>query len=78
MPDSFIDKVDKAIVNFVWTNKTPKIKSLTMVSEIANAGMKRPNIQYMVRSQKTILVQRYCVKTVDGKTGLEAYDYTGG
>ena len=40
VPDSFIDKVDTAIVNFVWTNKTYNIKSSTMVSEIANGGMK--------------------------------------
>ncbi len=58
VPDSFIDKVDKAIVNFVWSNKTPKIKSSTMVSEIANGGMKMPNFQYMIRSQKIMWVQR--------------------
>ncbi len=58
VPDSFVDKVDKAIVNFVWTNKTPKLKSSTIVSEMANGDMKMSNLQYMIRSQEIMWVQR--------------------
>ena len=63
---SFIDKVNKAIVDFVWNKKTPKIKISTMISSTENGAKKMPCFKTMVKTQKVMWVQRHSIKS-DGE-----------
>ncbi len=42
VPDTFIDKVEHDILNFIWNGKPPKVKTSTMISDISDGGLKMP------------------------------------
>ena len=58
VPDNFIKDVDKEIIKFVWNNKIPKIKTSTMINDIANGGLKLPDFKSMINCQKIMWVKR--------------------
>ena len=58
VPDAFIDKVDKDIQNFVWSNKPPKVKNATMIGDIEQGGLKMPSFRNIVKSHKIMWIKR--------------------
>jgi hypothetical protein len=66
VPDAFIEKVDNDIVNFVWNNKPPKVKTSTMIADIEDGGLKMPRFSVMVQSQKILWIKRWLLQ--DEKT----------
>jgi hypothetical protein len=73
---SFIEKVDKEILKFVWNNKPPKIKTTTIISDIEYGGLKMPNFETIVSTQKIMWVKRVLDNT-EGKWKALAIELMG-
>ena len=58
VPDSFIQKIDKDMVNFLWSGKPSKIKQDTIIADIRSGGLKMPHFHTMIKSQKIMWIKR--------------------
>ena len=50
-PNHTLQEIHKMIVNFIWNNKTPKVKFQTMIGDFGDGGLKLPDI-YVVTELK--------------------------
>jgi hypothetical protein len=57
-PAEFIQKVEKEISKFVWSNKPPKIRNVTMIGSIDSGGIKMPCFATMIKTQKSMWIKR--------------------
>ncbi len=45
VPDTFIDKVEQGILNFIWNGKPPNIKTSPMISDIPDGVLECPTLE---------------------------------
>ena len=57
-PQWFVVKAQKLIENFLWDGKPPKIKNATMQNTEECGGLKFPNIEILVKTQKIAWIKR--------------------
>jgi hypothetical protein len=57
-PPHITKKVNAILYNFLW-NGTEKVKRLTMISDIANGGLKMPHLESIFETEKIIWIKRY-------------------
>ena len=54
-----IQKIKEIMANFIWDDKTPKVKHSAMIAEYEHGGLKYPNIDALLNAQKIMWVKRY-------------------
>ena len=57
-PEWFVNKIQKLILDFLWDGKPPKIKNVTMMNTVDKGGLRIPNIEMLVKSQKIAWIKR--------------------
>jgi len=57
-PPHIIKKANAILYSFLW-NGTEKVKRLTMISDIANGGLKMPHLESIIETEKIIWIKRY-------------------
>ena len=57
-PLSFLDKVKKEIVKFVWADRKPKLAYYVLISRTEKGGICLPDINSRVQTQKIMLIKR--------------------
>ena len=58
IPDDFIKSVNKQIVEFIWSQKNPKIKKTTMIGEKKGGGLGMPDFDIINKSLKAAWAKR--------------------
>lgn len=58
-PLTFIKEVEKAIYNFIWCDRTEKVKRTTMINNFCEGGLKVTHIESFAKSLKCSWVRRY-------------------
>ena len=61
IPDDFIKRVNKRIVEFIWSQKNPKIKRTTMIGEKKEGGLEMPDFDLINKSLKAAWAKRLSV-----------------
>ena len=62
-PFWFVNRVQQIINTFLWNNKPPKIKNKVITNTAEMGGLKFPNIDILVKSQKIAWVKRIITNT---------------
>ena len=57
-PDSFISESSDLLYNFIWSNKPPKIKKHTIISDIEEGGLRMPHFPTIVQTSKIMWVKK--------------------
>ncbi len=57
-PEWFTEKVQNEINDFIWNEKTPKIKYSTAIAKTCDGGLKVPDIHTYILAQKAIWARR--------------------
>ena len=50
VPSTYVERVQKEIQSFVWNNKIPKIKTTTLIADVARGGLKMPHFESSLKS----------------------------
>ena len=58
IPESTIERIDKMLFNFLWDNKTPKIKKLTTIAAIEDGGLGMIDVHEVHRAAKCGWIKR--------------------
>ena len=58
IPDNIIERIDKMLFNFLWDNKTAKIKKLTMIAPIEDGGLGMIDVHEVHRAAKCGWIKR--------------------
>ena len=67
-PKYILDRLQKAILNFMWDNKPPRIKFETIIAKTDQGGLKLPDIIAFHNAQKYLGLKEYIViKMENGK-----------
>ena len=61
IPDDLIKSVNKQIVDFIWSQKNPKIKKTTMIGEKKEGGLGMPDFDIINKSLKASWAKRFSV-----------------
>ena len=57
-PPYVLDKLKKLILNFLWNNKSPRVKYETIIANIKDGGLKLPDITSFHNAQKALWIKR--------------------
>ena len=60
VPEWFVEQVTKRMFNFLWSNKTEKIKRCSIISNYKDGGLKMVHFETMVMAQKAQWIKRLC------------------
>ena len=58
IPENIIERIDKMLFNYLWDNKTPKIKKLTTIAAIEDGGIGMIDVQEVHRAAKCGWIKR--------------------
>ena len=58
IPESTIERIDKMLLNFLWDNKTAKIKKLTTIAAIEDGGLGMIDVHEVHRPAKCGWIKR--------------------
>ena len=50
-PFYILEKLDKLLLSFLWSNKTPNVKRETIIASIEDGGLKMPELRKMVNGK---------------------------
>ena len=59
-PQDFITQFNKIIFSFIW-NGSAKVKKLAMIADYENGGLKVPDLDIIMRTQRVMWVRRFLV-----------------
>ena len=65
-PFYILEKLDKLLLSFLWSNKTPEVKRETIIASIEDGGLKMPDIFEINKAAKITWVKRLAIEE-DGK-----------
>ena len=57
--EDIVKEVTRLIYNFIWKSKRPRIKRTTLIGDYSQGGLRAPDFETMIKSQKVMWIKRF-------------------
>ena len=72
-PDWVIKRVDKLLIDFLWSNKKHHIKKEVICQDIEYGGLKAPHFDSMIKAVKCTWIKRIMAENINSKELLKCF-----